>query len=186
MNDAANRSNSHALVDFITAIDEKNRAGCMRFYEDYKDRINAAPGSFMKHQAWEGGYVGHLEEAMCIARAMYGSLEAIRPLPFSLPDAYLAIFWHDAEKIFKYTEPKKTFESDEKKLAFIFGLMKEYDISVTDDVRNAMLYVHGEGNMYSPFENVQRPLAAFVHCCDTISARVWPDHPKKARECDTI
>jgi len=44
---------------------------------------------------------------------------------------------------------------------------------------NALKYVHGEGNDYNPEVNVQGPLAAFVHCCDTFSARVWPDFPKE-------
>ncbi len=57
--------------------------------------------------------------------------------------------------------------------------MKEYNIVITDDIKNAIIYVHGEGEMYSSFENVQKPLAAFVHCCDTISARVWSDHPRR-------
>ncbi len=104
--------NPQTLLSFISQIDEPNRAGCLRFYEEYKDRIHTAAGSFIKHQAWEGGYVGHLEETMNIAKVTYEALKDIRPITFSLSDAYLALFWHDVEKIFKYTEPKKIFTSD--------------------------------------------------------------------------
>lgn len=170
---------TQSLNYFLNQIREPNRTGCLKFYEDYKDRIHKAAGSFIKHQAWEGGYVGHLEETMNIAKSMYESLSKIRPFPFTLPDVYLSLFWHDAEKIFKYTEPAKTFKSDKEKITFIFELMHEYNIALTDEIKNAILYVHGEGEMYSSFENVQKPLAAFVHCCDTISARIWNEHPQK-------
>ncbi len=166
------------LEEFIDQMSEPNRDGCLRFYKDHKERITTAAGSFIKHQAWKGGYNGHLEETLNIAKVTYEALTSIRELPFSLPDAYLSLFWHDAEKIFKYTEPKKIFHSENEKFTFVLELMREYGIIITDDIKNAIIYVHGEGDMYSSFENVQRPLAAFIHCCDTISARIWSDHPK--------
>jgi hypothetical protein len=27
--------------------------------------------------------------------------------------------------------------------------------------------------------DLEKPLAAFVHLCDTTSARIWPDFPKR-------
>ncbi len=116
---------------------------------------------------------------MRISTVTYDALSTFRPLSFSLSDSYTSLFWHDVEKIFTYTEPKKTFTSGSQKIAFILELMKEYEINITDSIKNAILYVHGEGDMYSSFENIQKPLAAFVHCCDTISARVWSEYPKK-------
>ncbi len=171
-------TNRLTLEEFIGQLPQPSRDGCLRFYNDYKDRIITAAGSFIKDQSWKGGYVGHIEETMNIAKVAYEGLLSIRPLPFSLADAYLSLFWHDAEKIFKYTEPNKTFHSENENFTLILELMREYGITISDDVKNAIIYVHGEGEMYSSFENVQRPLAAFIHCCDTISARIWSDFPK--------
>ena len=168
-----------SILEYIKDIDQPNQDGCLRFYNEYKERITSAAGSFIKHQAWEGGYVDHIEETMSIAEAIYEPLQSLHPVSFSLSDVYLSLFWHDAEKIFKYTEPKMSFKSEKEKISFIFELMREYGIDITEDIKNAIIYVHGEGEMYSPFENVQRPLAAFIHCCDTISARIWSDHPRQ-------
>jgi hypothetical protein len=167
------------LQQFIQLIDQPNQDGCLRFYADHKDRMESALGSFIKHQSVPGGYISHLEESMSIGKVVYEALLTIRPVTFSLSDVYLCLFWHDAEKIFKYTEPKMKFESEHQKFTFILGMMRDYGIIITDDIKNAILYVHGEGDMYSSFENIQKPLATFVHCCDTMSARIWSDFPKK-------
>jgi hypothetical protein len=46
--------------------------------------------------------------------------------------------------------------------------------------KNALKYVHGEWADFNPTERIQGPLAAFVHTCDTISARIWYEYPQQA------
>lgn len=55
----------------------------------------------------------------------------------------------------------------------------EYNFHLTEDHLNAIKYAHGEGNDFKQTEHVSKPLAAFLHCCDTISARIWFDYPKE-------
>jgi hypothetical protein len=50
-------------------------------------------------------------------------------------------------------------------------------IELSPEQHNAMLYVEGELDDYTPAERKQGPLAAFCHACDNTSARLWPEHP---------
>lgn len=168
------------LEDFLDMLPEPNRSGCKRLLSDNHDRFTKSPGSKTKHQAWKGGYIHHLEETMNIAESLYETLSKTeRPLPFTLIDAVLVIFFHDLEKPFKYVEPAVIFLDDLEKASFILHKMDEYRIECTDDQYNALKYIHGEGIDYHPTERIQGPLGAFVHCCDTFSARIFFDYPKK-------
>ena len=97
-------------------------------------------------------------------------MNTFRKLPFSFPDVVLILFLHDLEKPFKYIEPKTKFESDNEKHAFIDSLIKNYKIKLNGNHKNALQYIHGEGDDFSPTIRKQKPLAAFVHCLDTMSA----------------
>jgi hypothetical protein len=55
------------LTQLIELIDEPNKTACIAIFNDNKERFTQAPGSLTKHQAWSGGYIDHLEEAMNIA-----------------------------------------------------------------------------------------------------------------------
>lgn len=167
------------LSELITLIDEPNRSACLQMLLDHSDRFQQSPGSQTKHQAWPGGYIGHLEEIMNIAVMLHETMGQIRALPFSVSDACLVLFLHDLEKPFKYVEPKQTFTDDAAKENFIEGLIHEYRIILSNEQKNALKYVHGEGDDYHPTERIAGPLAAFVHICDTWSARIWFDFPKK-------
>jgi hypothetical protein len=154
---------------------------CLEIFKDNVDRFLVAPGSKTKHQAWDGGYLDHLIEVMRIAIKMYDTLDKVRPLHFSLSDVLLVLFLHDLEKPFRYVEPFVLTGdlSDEDKFRFILSTAFQYGIKLSSDQKNAIKYIHGEGDDYSPTENVMGRLAAFCHCCDTISARIWFDYPKK-------
>lgn len=171
--------NRTTLAEFLEWIPSPNRTGCLALFHDHELRMKTAPGSSIKHQAWVGGYVDHLEEIMHIAVSLYEALSNIRPLPFTLADAILVLYLHDLEKPFKYIEPRTLFPDDESKKVFIETIMQHYAIVLTPDQHNALTYIHGEGDHHNPEKRIQGPLAAFVHCCDTISARIWFDEPKK-------
>lgn len=179
------------LNTLIDRIDEPNRGACKRLYEDHKERFDQAPGALTKHQAWPGGYVDHLEETMNFGRDLYALMGSQRPLDFSLSDALLVLFLHDLEKPFRYVETSREFHSDEDKENFIESMLGKgerrhgtghdaaYGFELTDAHRNALRYVHGEGDDFSRTERIQKPLAAFVHICDVASARIWFDYPKR-------
>ncbi len=162
----------------ISLIDEPNQTACLKIINDNKDRFEKASGSLAKHQAWIGGYINHLEEAMNVAINMYEMMNNFRPLDFTISDAILILFLHDLEKPFRYVEPKIELNTENEKKNFVQGIIDKYNILLNDNHKNALKYIHGEGDDYSRIENVQKPLAAFVHLCDTISARIWPDFPK--------
>lgn len=61
---------------------------------------------------------------------------------------------------------------------FILTQLNNYNITLNEEQYNALKYVHGEGKDYDPYKNVQLPLAAFVHCCDVMSARIWPNESR--------
>lgn len=55
-------------------------------------------------------------------------------------------------------------------------IIRAYSIPVTDYQKNALKYVHGEGDDYSE-KRVANELAAFVNICDMASARIWYNYP---------
>jgi hypothetical protein len=167
------------FTDLIQLIDEPNRTACLTIYADNKERFDKAQGSLAKHQAWTGGYVDHLEEAMNFGLSLFDLMNESRPLPFTVSDILLVLFLHDLEKPFRYIDPKIEFKSDVEKHEFIEGKIHDYGMVLTDDHKNALEFIHGEGDSYSRTERVQKPLAAFVHMCDVASARIWFDYPKK-------
>jgi hypothetical protein len=167
------------LHDLITLIDEPNRSSASALFEDYKERMEVAPGSLTKHQAWPKGYVHHLEETMNFGRDLYALMSKERALDFNLSDIILVLFLHDLEKPFRYVEGKTEFHTHEEKEVFIQGLIEKYGFILNDNHHNALKYTHGEGNDFNRTERVQKPLAAFVHVCDTVSARIWYDYPRE-------
>lgn len=169
-----------SLETLLALIEEPNQSRCRLIYERHRRRIDAAPGSSHNHQAWPGGYVGHLHELGLIAAKMYAALSEIRPLPFSLSDAALVLFLHDLEKPWHHVEPRTTFANEELEHRHVHRYVDAFGIELADEHRNAIRYIHGEGDDYRRDRRVMGPLAAFCHDCDLVSARIWPDHPKPA------
>lgn len=152
-------------------------------WDDYADFFRAAPGSKSKHQAWPGGYLDHIKEMNMLAEDFYNVMDKRRKLPFILSDAKLVNFLHHLEKPFKYAseslakrEPELVELAKENPEDLKQKLIDRYNIPVTDYQRNALKYVHGEGDDYSD-KRVGNELATFVHMCDMASARIWYDYP---------
>lgn len=163
---------------------EGNREACIRLWRDNPGIFSKASGSKQKHQAWEGGYIHHLEETMNTGLLLYRRMNSTgRELPFLLGDLILVLFFHDLEKAWKYggnDDAKKELGLyGGENLKFILAKAREYGVQFTDDHVNALQFVHGEGEAYDPFNRIQRPLAALAHICDVVSARVWYDEPHK-------
>lgn len=171
-----------ALKKLVGQIIEPNRQKCLTFIDEYIDKFIAAPGSKTKHQAWSGGYTDHIVECMLIAEKQYEWMNKRRSLPFTLSDVFLVLFLHDIEKLFKYTDERYVLETDEEKWLFLEETCTAYTIALTPEHWNALAYIHGEGSDYHRTKRVMEPLAAFVHCCDIISARIWFDQPQKEQK----
>lgn len=161
----------------LNQLDPATRAGCKALMAAHLDRFRAAAGSSCNHQAWPGGYLDHVAETMRIAEALYRGLSLVRPPPFRLNDALLVMFLHDLEKPWKKDQDLRT-KKDRRD--FRDSMISAWDIHLSNEQRNALLYVEGEGDDYSPHRRVMGELAAFCHMCDVASARIWHDHPKSA------
>jgi hypothetical protein len=60
-------------------------------------------------------------------------------------------------------------------------LYDKYGFNFSKKQFNAFCYIHGEpDDEYDPYVRIMNPLAAFCHCCDVISARIWHDYPRKS------
>jgi hypothetical protein len=170
-----------SLTKLLTNINPKEAMIVERMYDDYRSVMESIPGGANKHQAWEGGYISHIEEAMNVSILLYKSLSACRPLDFSLSDALFCVFLHDFDKIQRYSLRDGRLvitaaydDSYVHKTAAI--LQDKYDYTLTDEQCNALKYAHGEGKDHNPTTRVMLPLATLVHCADVISARIWFDH----------
>ena len=176
------------IEDLLQCITEPNSKPALTFWQELQTNIPDAAGSTKSHQAWPGGYKDHIQEVMNLARIMYERLSQERKLPFSLNSAYLVLFLHDCEKPFRHagdeqlkafpwisSRPSKSDKTFQKKL------IEHYGFVINDDEWNALRYVEGEPESeYIEGNHLQGPLAAFCHVCDTISARIWHDYPRRS------
>lgn len=170
-----------SLSECLALVNEPNKTRFDKFLSNEKKILQNAKGSKSKHQAWKGGYLDHVTETMNIAISLYECLGRLRALPFTLNDALVALFLHDVEKPWKQAGHNFTDAEGRKNTAAIDSFRREiirkHGFKVSAAQWNAIKYAEGEGEDYDPHRLVQKPLAAFVHCCDTLSARVWHKHP---------
>lgn len=167
------------LEQLFQLIEEPARTGCLKLLKRIaEDDLRGAPGSSHNHQAWPGGYLDHVAEVMEIAVRQHAALTMMRPLPFTLSDALLVLFLHDLEKPWKYEKDKPLFDKVDRH-AFRMKKIAKYGIALSADHVNAIRYVEGELDDYSPKRRVMGRLAAFCHACDVLSARLWFDEPQK-------
>lgn len=174
----------YTIEEMLDMIDEPNRFACVKILADNRKLFQTAQGSTNNHQRWPGGYFDHVQEVMNIAVVLYSELNSLRPLPFSLSDLLIVLYFHDIEKPWKYElredgelYHKSGFETKEDCQRFRIGRLKEYGIALTQKQENGLKYVEGEYNDYTNRRRVMGPLACVAHLCDVTSARLWFDCP---------
>ena len=170
------KRNYYDLDYLLNKIDEPNRSKCLEIIKSNQEIIHESLGSRHNHQNWRGGYLDHLREIMNIALVLYKTMNKYRQLEFSISDVLLILFLHDLEKPWIYCK-KENLPIKKQRLDFVKQKVKEYKFELTKEHENAILFVEGENKDYSPNHRVMGRLAAFCHICDTISARIWFDHP---------
>jgi hypothetical protein len=152
--------------------------GIREFHADNRQKMEDAKGSSSNHQAWAGGYSDHICQCLGLADAMYTVLNELSKLSFSRESVMKVLYFHDIEKIWKYTTGLP--ENFDKHDWYDRILPVRYNIRFTEEEINALRYVHGENEDYKGSGRVMSPLAAFCHSVDTISARIY--HDKTYRE----
>jgi hypothetical protein len=172
------------LNGLISLLGAEHKRVAEAIIKDYHEIIFSIPGSASKHQTWQGGYVSHIEESMNLAILLYHQMHSRRPLPFTLSAALFCLFLHDFDKVQRYTivDGELHTASGYTKDYIVKTrqiLTEKYAYQLTDEEHNALKYAHGEGDDFQPGgKRVMLPLATLVHCCDTISARIWYDYGK--------
>jgi hypothetical protein len=161
-----------------------HRQACKQIMRDHREMFCQAPGSGHNHQAFKGGYLGHVSEVMTIGFVLWWTSRVFwyrRSLSFTLSDVLLILFLHDIEKPFKYTPTEDggvEIGSKDERERFRYELLERYGIVLDSEQDNAMRYVEGEYRDYSSTKRVMRELAAFCHVCDVISARIYWNEPR--------
>ena len=179
------RPHYHTFDEIFALLYGPYRASCMRLLDDNRARFEQAPGSRHNHQTWIGGYLDHVREALNYAILIYHAEMATgRPMPFRLDDALVVIFLHDLEKPWLYDlvdgewRKNEALQGKAARAAFRWMKIAEYGIRLTPEMQNALMYAEGEGDDYRSDRRVANEMAAFVHICDTWSARVRHNYPK--------
>lgn len=182
--DLKEQSSYLPIADLLNAIEGPNGDACRRLYEDMRARFEISPGSSHNHQAWPGGYVDHITDAMNIGAQVYHLYNSLRPLPFPLSDVLLIVFLHDLEKPYRYTDvngteiPNPPRQSKDELERFKLGIMTQYGIELTPQQANALEFVEGiRDHKYSNQERRMGELAVICHIADLTSARLWFNHP---------
>lgn len=157
-----------------------------KLWADHRQLMESAPGSSHNHQAWPGGYKDHVVECLNIANQLYSTLSDLRSVPFSRSEALEVMFLHDIEKPFKsgddlsYPGKCPWLATKENRRQFRSDVIAKYGITLTPEQENALRYVEGvPDSEYTPGERTMGELAAFCHCCDILSARLWHDKGNK-------
>lgn len=177
----------YTVEEMLAMIDEPNRSACLKILEDNRKIFQIVQGSTNNHQNWPGGYFDHVQEIMNIAVILYDKLSSVRPLPFSLSDLLLVVYFHDIEKPWKYElgedgqlHHKATMKNKSDHQRFRMEKLAEYGVKFTAEQENGMKYAEGELNDYTNRHRVMGPLACVAHMCDVASARLWFDHPMQS------
>lgn len=185
-NGAAMSHEHHSIRSMLGMITEPNQTACLRLLEDNLGLFRMTPGSSYNHQAWPNGYLDHVSEAMNIGVILYQTLNALRPLPFSLSDLLLILFLHDVEKPWKYEideSGNRRYRGDMRTKVehqqFRVEKFRSYGIVLDVEQMNGLEFAEGEVHDHSNQHRAMGPLAAVAHMCDVASARLWFERPSE-------
>lgn len=176
---------NRSLDQLIDLIDKKQRDTIKQILVDNQELFRVAHGSSHNHQNWPGGYLDHVTECMNLAADFYMLLNSKRKLDFTLSEALVVLFLHDIEKPWRYrlNEESGQLETIPEMLDKPARAQNRnqtiasYGLVLNTRQLNAMKYVEGELDDYTPSRRMMWPLAAFCHLCDVWSARGWPNFP---------
>lgn len=176
------------IEELLAEIPGRNGKACRRILKDHRERFTVAPGSKQKHQAWAGGYLDHVTDAMNIGSAMYDLWSSTgRDLGFERSDVLLILFLHDIEKPFKYYIDDENHITDvlvmskPMRAEFRLRFMADYGIELNTTQDNALKHAEGvRDEVYNQHERQMWELATLCHQADEASAYLFFDYPKAA------
>jgi hypothetical protein len=146
----------------------------MRFiWNDLLQNHFDTKGSSGNHQNYFGGYFYHIHDVLRNGMMLYDNLSDQGDLPFTKSDVFLTIFFHDIEKICKYSENNTIDCANLSNSEIRQKMYSKYDVDLPIHILEAIKYIHGEGKYYTKGKRVMSPLSALCHCADIISARIF-------------
>lgn len=165
-----------SMNQMVERIDDPAQvAACKQFLREEENRILNSPGSSGAHHTWQGGYFDHIVDVMNIGAGLYETLMRLGPLDFPVGDVFLVLFWHDAEKPFRYWEPVDPLATSKDKgdrARFRQQLFDRFGLVLTERQKNGLRFVEGEiGGTHIPGERAAGRLAGICHAADFMSAR---------------
>jgi len=200
------------LDDLMLLIPLPVRPQVEKLAETYREHIATAAGSSHNHQAWPGGYLDHVVETMNIAVWLYLTCPRTLPFTIGDACLVMFLHdlekpWKHAgssglpdpacEKCGGRGEvsvgggwagyPDEScactgLRTKAQRRDFRDRMIRQYDIVLTDEQKNALRYVEGvPDDEYTPGERTMGELAAFCHCSDILSARLWHDKGKERK-----
>ncbi len=89
---------------FLPELSDENSASVSRIWNYFLDKYPDAKGSSSNHQIYSGGYFSHIIDVLDNGMMLYGQLSKRESLPFTRSDVVLVLFFHDVEKVYKYSE----------------------------------------------------------------------------------
>lgn len=178
------------LIDFLKDMNDPRKDILIQIYKDNKDLFYYAKGSSKKHHVWKQGYIDHVTEMFRIIIMFYQTMNNLRTTNFTEDSAKIIAFIHDWEKIIRYgpqDHPKVQYWNklkgtrswyEMRDIILKEELYDKYNLALTPEERNALQYVHGEGDDHNPDMRVATPLAFFCNICDSASAGIWQNEGK--------
>lgn len=169
-----------------------NAPKLQQILDDHQSTFDFARGSLYKHQAWQGGYLQHVSDCIQLANYMYdyrhnyyGETKDLWPISFSWASVVLVLFLHNIEKPFMQMhmslDSHMPVWNKTQRVMFRGELIAKYDLKLTHEEIQALLYVEGEGADYNPEKRIMNELGALCHAADTLSSRLWYDRNKPTR-----
>ena len=156
------------IYTYLNGLKDPRREAILNFHQEFQDKIYLAKGSSFNHQSWPGGYADHIADAFRICEVLCSHLPGIRPVNINLDSALIVIYFHDLEKMWKYTDGTLVDKEE-----WYNKYLPERGITFTEEELNALRYTHGEGDDYRKDARVMNELAAICHAADNLSARLW-------------
>jgi len=167
------------ITRFIKATGD-NAPKLQQILDDHRETFDKAQGSTHNHQAWPGGYLQHVWDTLHIANCIWSHIDW--PMPFEWSSVVLVLFLHDIEKPFMQErlslDKEMPIWSKQQREAFRMEIIAKYEIILTPEEHNALTYIHGEGDDYSPKSRVMNELGALCHAADILSSRLWHNREK--------
>ncbi len=161
------------IENLLKSHGDKRSPAVLKFHKTWLPSMKKATGSSGNHQFWEGGYYDHISDCFFLAHRLWCAI-ARRPVPFDLHNALYVLYFHDIEKLWKYTDGWFLNKDDhDKEKFYLEELPQQHDFWFEDMELNALKYIHGEGDDYRKDKRVMNELAGFCHSIDVLSARVW-------------